>query len=272
MGAIGALFLLVSVLAMPAQAQEASASAGGSRQAATFVGQYKTILPHVVFGGGWHNRFMFVNYNGTTASVRLYFYGNDGSALTVPIKQFGSYSAVDVYLQGWGTRVIETDESPGDALHQGWAKAVVSCSSTTCEDVVIYGVFATAEVPGYPVFEATVFAGDSRSTDVMFPFDNRNGFLTGIAIVAHTCTASDPDVRINFKYADDPSNTFYQYQVPMKCPGHTSFSLPDFNSTSQNRLGFVEVFSHSASVSAIALLFNPHGGAHTTIPASEYIP
>jgi hypothetical protein len=271
MRAVSALLLLLSVFGVPAQAQEASATAGGPRQA-TFVSQYKTILPHLVFGGGWHNRFMFVNYNGNTVSVRLYFYGSDGSALAVPIKQFGTYTAVDVYLQGWGTRVIETDESPGDALHQGWAKAVVSCSSTTCEDVVIYGVFATAEVPGYPVFEATVFAGDSRSTDVMFPFDNRNGFSTGIAIVAHTCTASDPDVRINFKYADDPGNTFYQYQVPMKCPGHTSFSLPDFNSTSQNRLGFVEVFSHSASVSAIALLFNPHGGAHTTIPASEYIP
>jgi hypothetical protein len=272
MRVVSALLLLVSVLAMPAQAQLAAVG-GGSRQAATFVGQYKTILPHVVFGGGWHNRFVFVNYNGTTASVRLYFYGNGGSALTVPIKQFGTAATyVDVYLQGWGTRVIETNESSGDALQQGWAKAVVSCTTTPCEDVIVYGVFATAEVPGYPVFEATVFAGDSRSTMAMFPFDNRDGFVTGIAIVAHTCTATDPNVRINFKYGDDPGNTFYQFQVPMTCPGHTSFSLPAFNSLSQNQLGFVEVFSHNASVSAIALLFNPKGGAHTTIPPSEYIP
>ena len=177
MRAISALFLLLPVLAAPVQAQVESAIAGGPKQATFANSQYKTILPHVVFGGGWHNRFTFVNYNGTTASVRLYFYGNDGSALTVPIKQFGSATYVDVYLQGWGTRVIETDESSGDTLHQGWAKAVVSCSSATCSDVVIDGVFATAVTPGYPVFEATVFAGDSRSTDVMFPFDNRDGHL-----------------------------------------------------------------------------------------------
>lgn len=267
-----AFLLLVPVLAMPVQAQLSAATADSPRQA-TFVSQIKTILPHVVFGGGWHNRFVFVNYNGSTVWVRLYFYGNDGNAMAVPIKLFGNAATyVDVPVQAWGTQVIETDESASDALKQGWAKAVVSCSPTTCTDVVIYGVFATAEVPGYPVFEATVFAGDSRSTMAMFPFDNRNGFSTGIAIAAHTCTAPDPDVRIDFKYADDPGSTFYQYQVPMTCPGHTSFSLPAFNSLSQGRLGFVEAFSHSASVSAIALLFNPKGGAHTTIPASEYIP
>jgi hypothetical protein len=272
MRAVSALLLLLSVFGVPAQAQVASATADGPRQA-SFVSQYKTILPHVVFGGGWHNRFMFVNYNSNTASVRLYFYGNDGSALAVPIKQFGTYTEVDVYLQGWGTRVIETDESPGDALQQGWAKAVVSCGSTTCADVVIYGVFATAEVPGYPVFEATVFAGDSRSTNALFPFDNRNGFSTGIAIVAR-CTAPDTrSVYVNLRFADAASD-LSQHTLTMRCQGHTSFSLPDFDSSSQNRLGFVEVATSSSDlwVSAIALLFDPRGGAHTTIPASEYIP
>ena len=126
---------------------------------------------------------------------------------------------MDVYLQGWGTKVIETDESRRDTLHEGWAKAVVSCSSTPCEDIVMFGIFATVPAPGNPAYEATVFASDSRSNMAMVPFDNRDGFTTGIAVAAHNCTASDPDVRIDFKYADEPGSTFYQFQVPMKCPG-----------------------------------------------------
>jgi hypothetical protein len=271
MRALSALLLFTPALVMPAQVQLEMPRAGGVGQAATFSTQYKTILPHVVFGGGWHNRFVFVNYAGNTASVRLYFYGNDGSAMPVPIKQFGTDTYVDVYLQGWGTKVIETDESRRDTLHEGWAKAVVSCSSTPCEDIVMFGIFATVPAPGNPAYEATVFASDSRSNMTMVPFDNRDGFTTGIAVAAHNCAASDPDVRIDFKYADEPGGTFYQFQVPMKCPGHISFSLSAFNAKSLNRMGFVQVFSSRASVAALALLFNPDG-PYTTIPPSEYIP
>lgn len=262
MRALIALLLLVPVLAAPAQAQ-------------ALVSQYKTILPHLVFGGGWHNRFMFVNYTGNPVSVRLSFYGDNGSALTVALSEphgriRGVANCVDVDLAGYGARMLETNESSSAALSQGWA--VADCGSATCANVAIYGVFATAEVADYLVFEATVFAGDSRSTMAVFPFDNRNSFVTGVAIATHTCAAANPDVRIDFKYADDSGNMFYQYQVSMPCPGHASFTLASFNPISQDRLGYVEVFSNSASVSAIALLFNPKGRAHTTIPVSEYIP
>ena len=269
MRATSALLLLLPALAMPAQAQVGSASAGGPRQA-YYVSQYKTILPHIAFGGGWHNRFTFVNHNATTVGVRLYFYGDDGSALAVPIKQVATATFVDVTLQGYESRTIETGENPGDALHQGWAKALVTCGSTTCEDVLIYGIFATAEVAGYPVFEATVFAGDSRTVSAIIPFDNRNGFITGIA-VALRCTASGPrNFYFDLWFADAPS-TESQHTLTMQCPGHTSFSLPDFDSSSKNRMGFVEVSRSSSDMqlSAIGLLFNPHGGAHTTIPTTE---
>lgn len=275
MGAILALLLLVSGLALPARAQVATATAGGSSRA-SFVSQYQRVVPHVVFGGGWHNRFVLANYSETSATVRLNFYGDDGNALAVPIKQSGTNSVLDVLVPGLGARTIETDESPGDALRQGWAMAYVFCGgSTTCENVAIYGIFATAEVPGYPVFEATVFSGDSRTTGTMLPFDNRNGFSTGIAIAARCSVLTLRSVYVAIYYADEPAGTpGHQYAITMTCQGHTSFSLADFEPRSQHRAGLVLVSSSSSDlwVSAIGLLFNPKGGAFTTIPASESVP
>lgn len=254
-----AALLLLSVSTMPARAQ-------------TFIDQYKTVLPHVVFGGGWHNKFVVANYNSVTASVRLHFYGEDGRPLSVPIKQFGTDSVVDVILGATDVRVIETDESPGDSLHQGWVEAEVLCMySSTCKDVAVYGIFSTAEVPGHPVFDATVFASDSRSEAVVIPYDNRNGFSTGIALVARVCAAAFVTLQVSL-YPTNANRT--SFLLAMNCPGHMSASLPDWVTSTRNTMGLFNVFpvSRGAKVSAIGLLFDPRGGAHTTIPASESIP
>ena len=73
MRALSALLLFTPALVMPAQVQVEMPRAGGAGQAATFASQYKTILPHVVFGGGWHNKFIFVNYTGSTALGSVVF-------------------------------------------------------------------------------------------------------------------------------------------------------------------------------------------------------
>ena len=211
-------------------------------QAQIYVSPTRTILPHLAYGGGWHNRFMSTNYNSTAVTVRLYFYGNDGSALTVPLQEAGGSaiaptSDLDVALAAYGTRVIETNERRGSALSQGWA--VADCGSATCQNVSINGVFATAAMPG-PVFEATIFASDSTATNVAFPFDNRDGFVTGVAITARDCMSSNPGVSLALRCADDPANVSYR-NVSMMCPEHTSFSLPDLVPASKNRMGQVYV-------------------------------
>lgn len=104
-------------------------------------------------------------------------------------------------------------------------------------------------------------------------FDNRDGFVTGVVIVARCTPPKVRGVYVDVVYADSPSSAS-QHTLTLACQSHTSFSLADFDPSSKNRLGYVVVTSSASdmAVSAVALLFNPKGGAHTTIPVSESVP
>ncbi len=170
-------------------------AAGFAAQAQTYIDMYQTIIPHVVHGAGWRNRFVVANYNSSQVSVKLYFYGNDGTAMSLPIKNYGVTSQVNVTVAATNVVVLETMEAAGDILYEGYAIAEPTCSTATCPDIAVYGVFSTVETPGYPVFEASVLASDSRATQAVIPFDNRDGFTTGVAVAAHACTGSTHTYR-----------------------------------------------------------------------------
>ncbi len=64
------------------------------------------------------------------------------------------------------------------------------------------------------------------------------------------------------------------YTFSMSCPGHKSMALSSIISATQNTTGVVvieDAQSHSL-LSAVGILFNPKGGAHTTIPAALRVP
>ncbi len=258
-------------------------AAGFGAQAQTYIDQYQTIIPHVVHGAGWRNRFVIGNYNSIQMTVQLRFFGNDGTAMSLPIKNHGVSSVLTVQVPAYDSLVLETQEPAGSVLYEGYATAEFVCLVGTCADVAVYGVFSTVETPGYPVFEASVLAGDSRSTQAVIPFDNRDGFITGIAVAAHTCTGSTHDFQLralggSIVVPADLSGkvitTVPTYSFKMSCPGHKSLSLPDVVSATKGKKGviIVEDGNSNAQLSAVGILFNPKGGAHTTIPAAEKVP
>jgi hypothetical protein len=264
--------IAAAALALGASAQEALRPASGERGAYNYIGRNRTVIPHLAYGGYWHTKITLVNLSGYPLTVSIYFYNDAATAVAVPIRNYGALTFVEVYVPAFATRTIETNEQPGDPLKVGWARGTIQCPSGGCDQVLMYGTFGTVNVAGRPDFEATLFAADSRGVMGSLAFDNQRGFSTGVAVAAYDCTGANPDVRINFKYDDTPGSTFYQYVVPMSCPGHTQFSLPDFNPVSQGRAGYVQVFSNQAKVYVIGLLFNPNGGAFTTLPVVEYLP
>jgi hypothetical protein len=274
MKSIIAAFLLPLAFAAPSQAE-------------TYIDEHKTIVPHVVYGAGWRNRFFIANYNAAQVSVRLRFFSNNGTAMSLPLESYGVSSQVDVVVPAYNSVTLDTLEQAGAVLYEGYATATFSCSFSPCEDIAVYGVFSTVETPGFPVFEATVPASDSRAFQSVLPFDNRNGFVTGLAVAAHTCTGSTHTFQLRIvrnsvimsgidtmsgldpKLAIAP--TIYPFQ--MSCPGHTSFALPSFITATQGHSGIVivEDGESNAKLGVVGLLFNPKGGAHTTIPAGERI-
>lgn len=268
-----AALTLLAAMAVPASAEPPARVAGatGERAAYNYIGRYRTVLPHLVFGAYWHTKITFVNLGGNPVTVPVNFYDDAAKPLSVPIRNYGTLTYVEVYVPAYSTRTIETNETPSDPLKVGFARAAIQCPSGGCDNLLVYGTFGTVAVPGRADFEATLFAADSRSPMGTLAFDNRNGFITGVAVSAYDCTGTDPRVLIDFKYDDEVGNTFHQFAIPMSCPGHTQFALPDFNLKSQGRSGYVQVFSNEANVGVVGLLFNPNGGAFTTLPVVEYL-
>ncbi len=259
MRAIVAMFFLALAAVAPVQAQ-------------TYVNQYKTIIPHIAYGAGWQNRFVVANYNAQRMRFQLSFYGNDGTALALPLKSFGTYSTIDRYVNEMAMEVIET-ETPGDTLSEGYAIVTLECPGPVCADVSVYGVFATVQTATYPVFEASVMASDSRATKVVLPYYNKNSFITGIAVAAHTCTGSSHAFRMKITDSDEFPTATHDFSFTMSCPGHKSFALPTEVSFTAGKRGVVLIddANSGAQLSAVGILFNPNGGAHTTLPVSEAI-
>src|SRR5262245_3184204 len=96
---------------------------------------------------------------------------------------------------------------------------------------------------------------------VIFPFDNRNGFATGVAIVN---VGSAGVVPITVR--DSVGTVLLTDNVAFGSATHISFSLTDRYPGLAGRVGTVEIGSPTAAV--LGLRFNP-SGSFTSVPPSS---
>jgi len=217
------------------------------------------ILVHLADGLQWTTTFNIVNLDTTEASYTLYFYADGGTALSLSFAVDGgavqtgtSYNGV---LAVNGSAVIQTNGGP--VLNQGWAHL------TSDQKIGAQAVFV--EHTNIADYEAAVPTGQYL-TGFRLPFDNTNGYFTGVAIINGDQVNS---VTVNATFRDQTgaaigSGTPVQAAV-IKPYGHTAVLLNLSFPFTAGQIGTVDfTCSVYCQISGLGLQFAPNNGPYTS--------
>jgi hypothetical protein len=204
-------------------------------------------LPHVVDGGGWQSTIVLTNMSASAASATLVFHKETGGGSTGPwTPGFQEViSTAGLSLAGGSVIYLHTTGQATDPLSQGWAELNADAGVTG------YVVF-TIRVAGRQDQEGTAPAA-TASNRILVPYDDSNGFVTGIAVTNPTGTAQTLSVGFRTTTGGVSVNTLPS--VP--AGGHMSFILSQQFPIIAGHEGLAEFYSTTGNISMIALRFNP---------------
>jgi hypothetical protein len=209
----------------------------------------------IASGAGWQTTMTLINLSAATVNGQVTFYGAAGSAMTLPLMfpQFGlslSASSQTFTLSPGASLVIQS--GGGSALSVGWAN-----------------VQATGALTGYSIFDFNLPGGDSEGTvpfdnsissTLLLPYDNTNGYRTGVALANETQSSAS----ITASVLDQNGVRLASSQISLPAFAHMSLFVDQLFSVSANGLGVVQ-FQSTEAITAIGLRFSP-SGSFTSIP------
>jgi len=208
-------------------------------------------LPHVVDGGiggggAWQSTVVLTNMSANPATATLIFHKETGGGKTGPwTPTFQEViSTAGLSLVGGSVIYLHTTGNATDPLSQGWAELNADAGVTG------YVVF-TLTVPGRPNQEGTAPAV-TASNRVLIPYDDSNGFVTGIAITNPTGT--DQNLTVGFR---NSAGVSINNLPTVPAGGHVSFTLSQQFPIILGHEGLAEFYSATGNISMIALRFNP---------------
>jgi hypothetical protein len=178
-------------------------------------------MAHIAAGAGWQTTFTLVNTGATKATASLSFFGDQGSAVSLPLSfpQIGSTSTANNVNQSIpaGGSLIVVVQDAGGAI------------STTGSAVLT----TTGNVGGFAVLrynptgqEAAVQLQAVNAPSYILAFDNTGGLSTGLAIANLAAQAASVNVIIR----DDTGAQIGTGSISLPAQGHTSFMLTDTSS------------------------------------------
>jgi hypothetical protein len=205
------------------------------------------IIPHIVDGGGWQSTFVLTSTSANPASATLIFHqqttdNGDTQPWNPTIQEIVSTSGMT--LAGSSTLFLTTSGTAATTT-QGWAELNADSG------VVGYVVF-NDRLPGHDDQEGTAPTVGSANR-LMVPYDDSNGFVTGIAIV--NPTGSPQDISVGFRTTTGLVATGTLPTLP--AGGHTAFVLSQQFPVIQDHVGLAEFYSATGTLSMIALRFTP---------------
>jgi hypothetical protein len=215
-------------------------------------------LAQIASGGGWKTAITLLNPSAATTTARINFYANDGSPLALPLVFPGSISGTTsssaTVTIGANASVLIESESPTPELLVGWAD-----------------VEATAPLNGYSIFrfrapdfsesEGTVPLEVGLSGGVIIPYDNTNGYRTGVALTNPTASTASLQLTIT----DQTGSRITSSQIDLRPFEHVAFFMTERFSQSSDLSGMLQLQNSSGAVTGIGLRFSPTG-TFTSVP------
>jgi hypothetical protein len=228
---------------------------GGMQRAATF-GQ-------VISGGSWKTTLTLVNTSAAPATGKLNFWGTDGQPLLLPLAFPGAdgrssttASSIECSLEPGATFVVESEALDALDAQVGWVELQAA------KEVIGFAVLRLKLAPDRSS-EAMLAFEQREGAAFLLPYDNSNGFQTGIAV---TNQSPDSPADLTLVLRDEAGSTLSTEPLSLPVRGHTSFSIADKYNVLSGRRGTVEVRSSSGSrLNVLGLRFSPFG-SFTAVP------
>jgi hypothetical protein len=224
-------------------------------------------LSHIAAGGSWETQIWLMNSSSAAVNVELDLHGDDGTALNVPlvVTQQGSIQSITAAKL---SRAIQ----PNTAL-------IVNVGSQLANTVTGWAnVLSSGPVNGFAIFrttcptctasEGTVPLQNTSEPTLLIPYDNTQGFVTGVALAN---VAAAP-ATLTATIWDEYGNRLGAPTLTIPGNGHTSFvattALPP---TAANR-GIVQFQNSSGgAIDGLGLRFSPYG-TFTSVPTIPQAP
>ena len=225
----------------------------GDRTNKVYQTEWDNVLPQVADGGGFLTRIWLVNMGSTEGTCNLWFYRDDGSDWNIRLKDQPTASNVwQVTIPVGGSLFLETARLDPQTT-QGWAYMEtsdwISGMATYIADWT--GMYAEAVVP---------FAPDN-DIDFFIPFDNRNGYVTSVALANPWLAEATVDrtAMLTIQFRDPDGNVIKTDSFQLDPLKHIAFGTTDRYPETQGKNGVMEVVETGGTgfVSGLGLLFSP---------------
>ncbi len=229
----------------------------------TFDSTRDAVIPQVVDGGGWQTSIILLNPGSKPLDAIIGFFGDSGKLVELPIRQLNNsrHSILTGPIPAGGSITIDTADLDSTTV-QGYAIVAAMDPTSMLTGLAVF----RQRVSGRPDFEAVVPISPYDEVEFAMPFDNRNGFSTGIAIANPDDGEGAPSSTLTFQFNDPDGKLISTQTLSMAATTHTAFSIPAQWPSLSGRNGTVIVRSTGRQLSALGLRFNP-GGAFTSFHA-----
>ena len=220
-------------------------------------------MAQLASAGFWKTTFTLVNNGTTTAQVRLNFFDDNGNALPLPLT-FPQTSAtptapvatLDRTLSPGALLIIETTGPDAQTTQVGWAQLL---STGNVGASAVYG-----QSIGAMHQEAIVPLETRNAGAYVLPFDNTNGYDTGVALA----NVSTQPANVTVIIRDDNGNILQSPVLSVPALGHTSFVLVNRFGVAAQRRGTLEFQTPAGGqISVLGIRYYNPTQAFSTIPA-----
>jgi hypothetical protein len=197
-------------------------------------------IPHIADGGGFRTLILLTNPHATAESVRIEAFTGDGQDWALGFEP--------VTIPAGGTVALET-AGEGDVAVSGWARVV--SARALAGTVVFRRMLATG------LQESAVPLRRAAPARLLFPFDERGGTVTGVALAN-----SDPESAASVRVLamNEAGTPFHDAALPaVPALGHRAFVLSELIPELKHRRGVLELSVSGGAVAAVPLRFSAEG-------------
>src|SRR4051812_39550213 len=254
----------MSVQAAPEEKNTIVSSYRGSYSKQVFVDSTSQVFPHLATGGGWETVIVIVNMSNVSVPFSMNFFGEDGLPLAV---SFRDYPGSNVVTSSGATGNLPGNASFNFALFDSTPSTRIGWASLSYDSTIGriggYAIFRQ-RVAGRADYEALVPLSSYTDYRFYMPFDNIQGFLTGMAIVN---PSSNVTAHVTLTALDLGGVIIDRVVLTLPPGNHTSFLLNDRFPQFANRLGTLYVESDTNRLSGLGIRVNAAGGfAFSSVP------
>ena len=233
--------------------------AGGSITGLNVVGS----MSQIASGGLWNTTITLMNNGSASATARLNFFANDGTALQLPLMFPQGSSAgpllastLEQTIAPGAAFVIQTAGQASQPSVSGWAQLLASGN--------ISGFAVFAWNPGNGVQQAVSPLEKQNPSSFVLYFDNTNGASEGVALANVSAQAAIVPITIR----DDTGATLVSTTRLLAAMGHTEFMVTDLFPPTANRRGTLEFQTPPGGQISMLGIAALSTGAITSVPAT----